>query len=283
MAIDLVSIAVHPLCRFFGKNRVQILCYHRICDLPESDDVPEYFNVPPVAFAQQMAFLSQNGYNVITLEQFVEHRDKNRKPPPKSVIIVFDDGYRDNYLNAFPILENYSFKGTFFLVTDCIDSNRIFHWLTLGEELLAHSQKNKQYWLPLSKREILEMDARGACFGSHTKSHCDLNKVDQDKAIDELTGSKEHLEDMLGKPVICFCYPYGEVSKSVRGLVKAAGYKVAVTIKGGSNTLKDDPFELRRVIIERKDSLGRFIRKVDGAYDWWYGWLLPVVMLVSRE
>ncbi len=283
MAIDVVSITVHPLYRFLGKNRIRILLYHRVCDVPESFVVPEHFNVPPVEFARQMAFLSQNGYNIITLEQFVQYRDNNRKPPPKSVVISFDDGYQDNYRNAFPVLEDYGFKGTFFVITDNIDSNKTFQSLTHGEKSLASSQNNKQYWLPLSKREIHEMDARGACFGSHTKSHCDLNKVDQDTATDELVGSREHLEDMLGKPVTSFSYPYGSVSKLTRGQVQTAGYKVAATSKGGSNTLRDNPFQLRRLVIEKSDSLGRFIRKVDGAYDWWYGWLLPMVMLVSGE
>ncbi|MFC1964603.1 polysaccharide deacetylase family protein [Chloroflexota bacterium] len=281
-SIDFASIVLHPLCRLLEKNRVRILCYHRVCNLPETDDVMRYLNVPPAMFALQMVFLSQNGFNVITLEQFIEHRDKNMKFPPKSIIITFDDGYRDNYLNAFTILEKHNFKGTFFVATDYISSNRVFNWLRLGDESLAHSRENEEYWLPLRREEIREMGNQGACFGSHTKSHCHLNEVEQGKAMEELTGSKEYLEEVLAKPVSCFCYPFGEFSRPIKASVKIAGYKAAVSTKWGSNTLKSNPTELRRITIEEKDSLDRFVRKVDGAYDWWFRWLVPLMVSVQQ-
>ena len=278
---EFISVIIHPLSKLWSKNQVRILCYHRVCDLPETNDSMMYLNVPPEAFAQQMAFLSQNGFNVITLEQFIEYKDGNRKPPSKTVVITFDDGYRDNYINAFPILEKYNFKGTFFIVTDYIDGDRIFHWLKLGEKSLAHSQENKQYWLPLSRGEILDMSAQGACFGSHTRSHCSLNSVDKNVAMEELKGSKECLEKILLKPVRCFCYPYGDMNNSVKSLVKAAGYSAAVSTLAGGNTLKSDFFELRRIAIPRQYSYVKFKRRVEGAYDW-IEYLLPAFRFIQQ-
>ncbi len=282
VGIDIISIIVHPLCRLWGKNRVRVLCYHRVCNLPETDDVMKYLHVPLAAFTEQMAFLARGNYNIITLEQLIDYRDNNREPPPKTIIMTFDDGYRDNYVNAFPSLQRYNLKGTFFLVTDYIDRDRIFSWLKLDEKSLAHSQQSRQYWMPLSREEILSMSAQGACFGSHTKSHCHLNEIDPSKVGEELVGSREYLEEILATPVRCFGYPYGEVSKSVKALVKVAGYHSAVGTKWGSNTLKSDFLELRRITIEGKDSLGRFSRKVDGAYDWWFGWLVPLVITIQQ-
>ena len=279
--IDFISIVIYPVAKLLGKNKIRILCYHRVCDLPETKDIMHWLNICPEVFAQQMAFLTQNGFNVITLEQLVSYKEKKTKPPPKTVILTFDDGYRDNYLNAFPILEKYGFKGTFFVVTDYIGSDRIFHWLKLGEKSLAHSRENRPYWLPLSPKEMLEMSARGACFGSHSKTHLYLSDIDEDEAIEELKQSKEYLERLLSKPVRCFAYPFGNFNKSVKGLVKAAGYKMAVTVKAGSNTLRSSPFELRRTVIEAKDSPSRFRRKVEGAYDWWLR-LAPLVGSVGQ-
>ena len=279
--IDFVSIMVHPFCGFMTSNRVSILCYHRVCDLPTTDDVMSYLNVPPAEFDRQMTFLSRRGYSVITLEDFLSYRDTGVKLPPKAVIITFDDGYGDNYLNALPILEKYNFKGTFFIATDFIGSNQIFPWLELDEKSRAHSPENLPYWRPLVQEELTEMSRRGACFGSHTKSHCALSDVDQVTAREELYGSKASLEKILDRAVRCFCYPYGSVNGQVKKLVKEAGYDAAVSSRWGNNTVGSDWMELRRKSIEGTDSIGRFIRKVDGAYDWWFSYMLPLAMRIA--
>ncbi len=279
--VDVASVIFYPFSKLLSRKGVRILCYHRVCDLPETKDDMRIYNVPPAAFAQQMAFLSQNGFQVITLEQFVEYKQQNRKPPPKTVIITFDDGYRDNYLNAFPILEESNFKATFFVVTDYINSDRIFHWLNLGKKSLSHYEENKQYWLPFGKDDILSMSNKGACFGSHTKTHCNLKDVDESRAMEELRGSKECLEKKLLKPVRCFCYPFGGLSELIKNWVKAAGYDCAVSVEMGCNTLNGDFFNLRRTSISGQDSYAKFKRKVEGAYDW-VGYLIRGASLIKR-
>ena len=149
--VDLISIVIHPLSKILGKNQVRILTYHRVCNLPEVDDFT-WLSIS--AFAQQMAYLSENRFNIITLEQFVDYKDKNRKPPPKTLIITFDDGWRDNYVNALPILEKYNLQASFFIATDYIDSDEVFSWFTLSNQSIMLSQENKEYWLPLSKKDI---------------------------------------------------------------------------------------------------------------------------------
>lgn len=278
---DFVSTVIHPISKLWGKNRVRILLYHRVCDLPQTDDAMSYLNIPPAIFTQQMALLSRNGFNVITLDEFLDDRDKNKKPPPRTIIITFDDGYRDNYLNAFTILQKYNFRATFFIVTDYIDSEKTFHWLTLGEQSLLHSQSNKQYWLPLGKQDILAMSGYGCSFGSHTKSHCRLNDIGESRAMVELKGSKEHLEEILSQPVRCFCCPYGETSQSVMDWIKAAGYGASISPKIGGNTLNSDSFKLRRIEIYGEDSLAKFERKAEGAYDW-LGYLSSITEFMKR-
>jgi peptidoglycan/xylan/chitin deacetylase (PgdA/CDA1 family) len=235
----------------------------------------EYLSVPPASFEKQMNYLANNGFNVITAEQFIEYKRIKGKIPPKSMIISFDDGYRDNYLNAFPSLVKHNFKGTFFVVTDYIGSEKVFNWLSLGRESQVDAKEHTRYWLPLSREDIFAMITQGSSFGSHTRTHSHLNEQDLDAVSEEIKGSKERLQQILLKPVRCFCYPYGEVSESLRSLVKEAGYEMAVTSTWGTNTLKSDQFALRRLVVEGHDSLGRFARKVNGAYDWWFGWLLP--------
>jgi peptidoglycan/xylan/chitin deacetylase (PgdA/CDA1 family) len=278
---DIISSAIHPLSRLLSKNKVRILTYHRVCDLPETNDIMSSLNVLPEMFERQMEFLAQNGFNVITLEEFIEHKDKNFKPPPKTVLITFDDGYRDNYLNAFPVLQRYKFNATFFVVTDYIDNEIIFQWLKLGEASILHQQEHNAYWLPFSRQNIIDMNARGAGFGSHTSTHRQLGEIEGAEAEKELRYSKEQLEKILSKPVRCLSYPHGSMSKSVKDMVKAAGYRAAVTTMSGSNTLKSDFLQLRRITINGQDSLARFRRVMEGAYDWWFEYLMPVYFYLT--
>jgi len=261
-----------------GKNRIRIIQYHRICDLPETDDVMSFLGVTIRAFDDQMDFLYRNGFNVITLEELIDCKENNLELPLKTIVLTFDDGFRDNYINAFPILEKYKLKGTFFLVTDCIGSDKIFHWLKLGKPSLDHARDNEQYWLPLKRKDILAMDAQGACFGSHSKNHNSLIQLNESTAMEELRGSKEYLEELLQKPVRCFCYPFGDENQSVNNLIQVAGYNAAVTTEMGSNTLNSDFLRLRRIPVNDQDSLAKFSRKVEGAYDWWFRWILPIVI-----
>jgi len=260
------AIINFPLYALIGRKKVCILLYHKVCDLPPN----KYHDhaVPPASFALQMEYLFRNKFNVITLDQFVAYKEKKIKPPPKSVIITFDDGYMENYINAFPVLEKYNFKATFFIVSDYIDSEEPFQWLEWDEQLLAQFQENKEDWLPLTREMLLTMSDGGFSFGSHTKSHPALTQVEESVASEELKGSKQRLEEILSKPVISFSYPYGELNETVKSLVKAVGYRVALDGMGPGNTIKSDFFELSRVAFEGCDSFLRFKNKVRGAYDW---------------
>lgn len=248
-----------------GKGRFRILQYHSVRDVPQG--MKFSFNVTPMAFARQMEYLARNNYNIITFDKLASYKYQGQTLPPKSVIITFDDGYVDNYANAFPILKRHDFKATVFLVTDSIDSGCIFHWLKLDERLRASQQEEKSSWLPLDKQSILDMQAQGMSFGAHTRTHCALDSIEEDKAIDEIASSRKCLEDILSKPVTYFAYPFDKVNEKIKGLVKESGYKIAVG-GTGSNTLKSDFFKLKRIEIEKGDSLKKFARKVNGAYDW---------------
>ena len=275
--IDFISIMIHPLCKLLGKDHVRILFYHRVCDIPRGIEFSFY--VTPTAFAQQMGFLSRNRFNIITLDELIDYKDKSKTPPPNTIIITFDDGYADNYVNAFPILEKYNFKATFFIVTDYIDSEQVFDWLKLDKWPLLDQPENKASWLPFNQQHILDMQARGASFGSHTKTHCALNKIKEEEAIKEIENSKKWLEEILSKPIRCFSYPYGGMNERVKGLVKDAGYEIAVA-GTGANTMKSDFLELRRIEIQPGDSLSKFKRKVNGAYDW-LEYMLPVAKFMQ--
>lgn len=113
--------------RIFGNKKLRILCYHRVCDVDENFMLDEgVVSASPTEFERQMKFVSKY-FNVITFRALEEYRD-NGKFPENSLIITFDDGYKDNYTNAYPILKKYGLPATIFLTTGYIGTNRLFWW-----------------------------------------------------------------------------------------------------------------------------------------------------------
>jgi len=80
--------------------------------------------IPPETFKRQMRFLSENGYNIVTLDQVLDHLAGHIKLPPKSLALTIDGGYQDAYTNVLPVLKSYNFHATFFIIPECIGGER---------------------------------------------------------------------------------------------------------------------------------------------------------------
>ncbi|MBN2238744.1 MAG: polysaccharide deacetylase family protein [Dehalococcoidales bacterium] len=266
--INSVSIILYPFTALTVKKGVRVLCYHKIYDLPRTKTYMKSLNVSPAMFSRQMEHLFHKGYHVITLKDFADIRKKNREIPKNTLVISFDDGYSDNYLNAFPIMKRYNYPPTVFLVTDYIGDTKLFPFVALDDKLTADSSRNFQYWRPLTKEEILEMQEAGAEFGSHTRTHANLTALPVEAVSDELVKSKQYLEEFLGQPVVSFCYPYGAVSRAVRQRVAEAGYLCATGLSDELNTGETDLFDLHRTSVNGDESFFTFKRRISGAYDW---------------
>lgn len=229
-----------------------ILAYHAFTS---DADRASRFVVSARAFATQMQHLHEKGFNVISLKQFVTLRRDGVQPTENTVILTFDDGYEDVARIAEPVLREFGFAGTVFLVTDLIGTTNT--WDSDGE---LHGRRL------LSREQILELSAAGIEFGAHTKTHPLLTASDEDSLVAELEGSHGELQDMLGYPPVSFAYPYGEYDSRVAEAVARCGYLSACTVRNGLNTAHTNPFELRRVEIFGTDALARFRRKVRYGY-----------------
>lgn len=196
---------------------VPILIYHYVSyptDL--SDTVRMGLSVGSENFASQAAYLYTNGYKTITLSDLVDTLKYGRKKlPEKSIILTFDDGYRDFYTNVFPILRKYNFKAVSFVIYN-----------SMG------------LWGNLTKDQIKEMTDSGLVeIGAHTISHVSLTSISPDKAEKEIVESKTRLEQELGVPVRYFSYPSGFYNEKIEEIVKE-NFKAGVsTRKGKVHTL----------------------------------------------
>lgn len=197
-----------PDGRYQEKTKIPILTYHYVREMPGEDDkAGQGLSVTPGNFRKQMEWLKEHGYQPI---DFNAVRAKDL--PAKPVIITFDDGYRDAYDNTFPILQEFGFRGVFYIVTD---------WI--GRDLY------------LTADQIKLMDTAGMQFGSHTLTHIDMTESDYSSGElkRQLTGSKKRLEDLLVKEVSDFCFPYGTVNNNAIDSVYNAGYKTATSTRSG--------------------------------------------------
>ena len=184
--------------------------------------------------------------------------NKLNKPNKPYVVLTFDDGYRDFYTHAFPILNKYGFPATVFLPTWYIATQR-----------KKFNDKDCLTWL-----EVEELHELGVEFGSHSVSHVKLVELDKGNLRDELRKSKETIEDHIGSAVNSFSYPYAfpeqnsEFVSVISFLLKTCGYKTGVTTKIGLTSEADGLLFLRRLPVNDYDDEEFFVSKLIGAYDW---------------
>jgi peptidoglycan/xylan/chitin deacetylase (PgdA/CDA1 family) len=225
---------------------VPILMYHYISAPPPDADIYRLdLSVTPQNFEAQLAWLRSQGYTTITLGDLVYHLTLGRPLPDKPVVLTFDDGYRDNYENAFPLLKKYGCVGTFFLVTRPID---------VGDP-------NYMTW-----DMVVEMHRAGMSMQPHGYRHYDLKGKSLDLLVYEIVGAKEAIEERTGESVRFFSYPAGSYDQRTIDVLQSAHFWAAVTTIQGRQQSSAAPFELRRLRIRSTttlDDLSRLLNLTD--------------------
>jgi len=253
---------VHPLRRptAGASGRIPILMYHSISDDAENGSNSYYLTSTSArVFAEQMQFLHSSGYQAVSLDQAfgLSHSMQRAKMP---VVITFDDGYKNFYTTAYPVLRQYDFTATVFLPTSYIGPN-------------AGYFKGKPC---LSWQEIHELHRARIRFGSHTVTHPQLRSVSNHQRVDEIQRSKDILEQELGDAVNSFCYPFAfpehdqSFCRRLRLELTQAGYEYGVTTIVGVAESEDDKLFLRRLPISSRDDVPFLAAKLAGAYDWFH-------------
>ncbi len=251
------EVALPPalLFRFLRGRGARILMYHRVADL-----AGDRLSVKPTEFIRQMDFLRERGYRIIPLSELPSALTSSSSP---AVSLTFDDGYRDFYDNAFPILKERRLPAAVFVITGLME----------GKVRLPRYRKFPQSAKPLSWEMLPEMARAGIEIGSHSLTHRELTRLSRAEAEEEIEGSARLIREKTGGRPEWFSYPRGKFNREVIDLVKAAGYSGAVTVQPGANHSPGELFSLKRTEISRDDSLRDFALKLKGAYDpWHYLW-----------
>lgn len=252
-----------------GKRpTVPILMYHQVSR--PVDGAPFGDCVSPERFELQVRAILKAGYRVISLASLV--RAMRQSPSPalaRCVVITFDDGFRDQFRNAYPVLRRHGLPATFFLIAGYLGTDSLIpHLAPDGARADA-----PEAWLPLTWDQARAMVQHGMDIGSHTVSHRSLGCLPLEEARREVEQSREILEQHLGQPVKFFAYPfgsraYGDFNPAIAGLLRQAGYDGACTTVVGANGRGVNAFALRRIPMEEADGAFRVRCKLVGAYDW---------------
>ena len=225
-----------------GRLTVPILMYHYVDDTPpaagpQSGDL----TVPPAQFEAEMDYLATNCYHPVTLDEVYAALAGQALLPERPVAITFDDGGRDNYTVAFPILKEHGFRATFFVVTGYVGNRLCMDW-----------------------DQLRTMRAAGMDIESHTVDHPDLRTLDATRLAGEMVESRAALARELGANARILSYPQGRYNAMVVAAAQAAGYVAAVTTRLWWRSSSPSQYVWQRMRVSPEESLAAFGRALRG-------------------
>ena len=226
--------------------RVPVLMYHYLSSPPADANAYRIdLSVSPDLFARHLDRIQAEGYTTISLYDLLAYLWEGAPLPEKPVVLTFDDGYRDNYTNAFPLLRQRGMIATIFVLTDFMDEERPDY---------------------LTWEMAREMLAAGISIESHGRNHISLRNKNRDYLVWQALGSLETIEFELGVRPRFVSYPAGEFDAETIDVFQSANYWAGFTTVQGATHSSDDPFRLHRVRVRNTTEPDELIRLL--ALDW---------------
>ncbi len=256
------------------RRGLSILMYHSaVTDSDGTDNIGA--TVSRGHFQAQMSYLVDNGYDVMSLEDGVAALRVEKRLSAKAVCITFDDGYADNYTNAYPVLKRLNLPATIFVVSSYVVEPRMLEHL-LKHDVRAMSLSHNQLKV-LNSCDLISL-------GFHGKSHVRLATLDDEALVAELEDGMRELRE-AGITTGLFAYPYGGKSTfndSVISLLKRQGIHAACTTVPGRNCVGDNTFHLKRIYVGPDDDIRIFRDKLAGS-DKWVSFLIKCARMFKSK
>ncbi|MFH0987848.1 MAG: glycosyltransferase [Parcubacteria group bacterium] len=237
---------IFNLFRLRREPTLTILEYHSVNDSHPASILPEEFEA-------QLKWLKENRPVIRLSDWRLIERD--------SVALTFDDGFADNYDTIFPLLKKYNLPATFFVSTGFID-NQIDITSAAGNVFSGLKALTRSQLKEMAQCELAD-------FGGHTHTHPVLTSLPLETAESEILQSQSLLSEMVGRPIDLFAYPKGQprdLNGSIKKLLQKHNFKLACCTLWGSNKKNADPFALRRVRVDRSDTISDYADKISGAW-----------------
>jgi peptidoglycan/xylan/chitin deacetylase (PgdA/CDA1 family) len=235
-----------------ARVRIPVLVYHHVGPIRPAT-LPA-LTVTPDRFEAQVKWLRHRGFTSITPSLYSDWLQGPCDLPAKPVMITFDDGYEDNCEHAYPVLRRHGLGAVVFIVSGQIGGTNVWDQQQAPGMHRLMSAEQIRYWT-----------GEGIEFGAHTRNHVDVSRVTPHERWTELIGSRDDLQNLLGKPVCSFAYPYGFHDRASAEDVRKV-FSLGFTIDAGVNDERTDPCLLRRTVVHRRDIT------LDIAFRLRYGW-----------
>ncbi|MCL6593265.1 MAG: polysaccharide deacetylase family protein [Alicyclobacillus sp.] len=224
---------------------VPILEYHEVNYVPGDEAT-----LRPGQLAEELAWLHEHGFHPINFGQLYAAMYRGYSLPDRPVLLTFDDGYESVYFKAFPLLQQYQYPATLFIVAD-----------------FTHDQPDRDQPFPtLTRTELQAMEASGLVdVEAHSLTHRDLATLPLAEQEREIVGSARFLESIVHHPVRYFCYPDGSYSDQTLQLLRQAGYWLAVTQHQGYANPSQGRWTLHRITVLASTTLAEFAQKLQAS------------------
>lgn len=215
----------------------RILMLHRVVE-NRSESENRELEITPGFLEQTINDYRLQGYRIVSIDEACDIISRGRTDHP-FVCLTFDDGYRDTFDLAYPILKKHNIPFAVYVTTGFVDQTVSMWW---------YEQTDVMNW-----EQIKTLDADPLCtIGAHTVTHPRLSTLSENDALREIADSKQRLEEMLGHPIDHFSYPHGDHTAATIQLVKATGFKSSLRAWGGSVRKGDAPMlQLPRIELKQ--------------------------------
>ena len=208
-----------------ARKQVPILCYHRIKDAPVASFASKGYEVTLKQFKEQMKVLADSGYHSITPDEYYDYLAYGSPLPEKPVMITYDDTRVEHFTIAKPEMEKYGFKGVFFIMT--ISINRPNY---------------------MSKEQIKQLSDDGHVVASHSWDHHRVDRLAGEDFTAQFDKPKKQLEEITGRPIEHFAYPFGIWAPHAIPEIKKRGFKMSYILSTKRDSL--EPLQtVRRMIV----------------------------------
>lgn len=224
---------------------IPIFLYHHVVKSSANSDLAPFI-IDESDFKWQLDMLADLGYTPITLKELLVTTDTTKK-----VVITFDDCPKNLLTHAIPHLENKKWKAVFFAPYD-----------HLGGYNEWNVRKGKTKMELMTREEVKYLEEMGHEVGAHSMTHPHLNACPPDMVEYEINESKKQLDNLLENPVESFAYPYGHYPENYKAIMQKAGYKCAVAMDSQALTIQNDPYCVRRIVIEQGETPDTFKKKL---------------------
>ena len=249
LIVSIIGIAIFMVTFIPNANaatsvKVPVLMYHRIETNANASDT---WQISLNEFKQEMKYLKDNGYTTLTNDQFYNIITKKASMPAKPVLLTFDGATIDFYNNAYPLLKQYGFNATEYVVTDQIGTS----WGS-PSDIIRIMNENQLKTVGNNKIEL----------ENHSTTHGHIANLSTEELTKRVSGATTKLESLTNKPVKYFAYPFGESSNNFVNVLKSLNVKMAFKVGGGMATDSSDLMNMPRIAIINTDNITTFTRKL---------------------